>query len=95
MFIKLLDYKGTKTNVDIGDLDAIAAMSIDVITGDEILTVVYKDYTVKKFDSSNTRCMDFYDNSYEVYNINESINLLEYEKFVHRTNSYWQRYEDF
>lgn len=89
MEIKLLDYAKNETIVEIGNLDDIAKMEIDVITGDEILTVVYKDYTIRKFDSSRDRMADFYDDGYEIYDFNKSENLIDDPKFLNRTDSYW------
>lgn len=91
MTIKLLDRTAKETRVDIGDLKDIAVMRIDVVTGDEILTVIYTDYSVKKFDSSNDRLANFADNDYEIYNIVTGVNLLTDDEFMGRTNSYWYR----
>ena len=38
-----MDWEDKKHPVDIGDLDNIDAMFIKVVTGDEILHVLYKD----------------------------------------------------
>lgn len=92
MTIKLLDYARKAVNVDVGDLNDIGSMSIEVVTGDEILTVIHKDYSVEKFDSSNDRMANFFDHEYEIYNAITGLNLLEDEQFVNRTRSYW--YED-
>ena len=89
MEIKLLDWNKKETIVEIGDLDDIAKMEIDVISGDEILTVVYKDYTIRKFDSSCDRMADFYDYGYEIYDFNNSENRIDDPKFLNRTDSYW------
>jgi len=90
MTVKLLDYAGEITNVDIGDIDNIASMHIRVLTGDEVLTVTYKDYSVDHFDSSDCRMEDFFDEEYDVYNINTGVNLLEDKAFMERTTSYWR-----
>lgn len=88
MTIKLLDYQGKETMVDVGELDTIGSMEIDVVTGDEILTVVYKDFTRRRFDSSRDRRVNFNDGGYEIYNVNESNNALFDPKFVDRKTSY-------
>ena len=94
MKIKLLDYENKTKVVDVGDIKEIESMYIDVITGDEVLVVVYKDYTIKKFDSSNTRCEDSYDAEYPIYNEQIGINLLKDEDFLNRKDSYYYLYKD-
>ena len=88
MEIKLLGYKNKTKVVDVGDIKEIESMYIDVITGDEVLVVVYKDYTIKTFDSSNTRCKDHLDARYPIYNEPIGLNLLEDEDFLNRKSSY-------
>ena len=88
MKIKILDHE-TKTKViDVGDIKEIGSMYIDVISGDEVLVVVYKDYTTKEFDSSNTRCEDYLDARYPIYNKITGLNLLKEEYFLNRIDSY-------
>ena len=81
MKIKLLGYKNKISFVDVGDIKEIESMYIDVITGDEVLVVVYKDYTIKEFDSSNTRCEDRHEGRYLIYNEQLGINLLKDKDF--------------
>ena len=88
MKIKLLDCKDTISFVDVGDIKEIESIDIDVITGDEVLVVLYKDYTIKKFDSSNTRCKDHLDARYPIYNELTGLNLLKDEDFLNRKDSY-------
>lgn len=94
MTIKLLDWGGRETLADVGDLKDIAVMRIDVVTGDEILTVIYKDYSVEKFDSSHCRTVNFADDDYEIYNIATGLNLLTDDRFMGRTTSYWRDHLD-
>lgn len=93
MTIKLLNYRGVPVEVDIGDFNNVARMTMDVITGDEVLSVVYKDYDVKIFDSSygnDRRTMDDYEDEYEVYYFgNPEPNILDNEEFINRTSSHW------
>ena len=89
MTIKLLDWRGDKVEVDVGNIENIGAMRIEVITGDEILRVLYKDFTIDEFDSSYSRVQDYYDGEYEIYNATTGRNLLEDERFINRTGSYW------
>jgi hypothetical protein len=89
-----LDYAAKKTLVDVGELDTIGSMRIEVVSGDEILTVTYKDFTTRKFDSSNDRRMTFYDGAYEIYNATKEKNALFDPKFVYRKDSYEYLYSD-
>ena len=90
MNVKLLDYSGKEVVVDVGNIEDIAVMSIIVMTGDEILTVIYKDHSKKIFDSSECRIGCFHDDVYDIYNVNDGTNMLNNEKFVNRTNTYWR-----
>ena len=81
MKIKLLDYETKIKVVDVGDIKKIGSMYIDVISGDEVLVVVYKDYTIKEFDSSNTRCEDLREGRYLIYNEQLGINFLKDKDF--------------
>lgn len=89
MIIKLMDWADKETLFDVGDINDIAVMHIKVVTGDEILTVIYKDYSTKTFDSSNCRLMDFFDGEYDIYAADGSVNLLEDERFINRENTFW------
>ena len=60
-----------------------------VVTGDEILQVIYKDYTIEEFDSSDDRNAEFYNGEYDVYNVVTGLNLFDKEAFMKRTRSYW------
>lgn len=89
MTVKLLDYAGKAVEVDVGDINDIGSMRIRVVTGDEILTVVHKDFTVEEFDSSGCRMRDFWDGEYEIYSATTGLNELNREAFINRTSSYW------
>ena len=88
MKIRLLDYKNKIIVVDVGDIKKIGSMYIEVLSGDEVLYVIYKDYTIKEFDSSNTRCKDHLDARYPIYNKVTGLNLLKNEDFLNRIDSY-------
>ena len=88
MKIKLLDYENKIKVVDVGDIKEIGSMYIEVLSGDEVLYVIYKDYTIKEFDSSNTRREDSLEGEYPIYNEQLSINFLKDEDFLNRKNSY-------
>ena len=88
MTIELMDYRGTKTTFEIGELDDIGSITISVISGDEIAEVIYKNYQTANFDSSHDRIMDFHDECYELYNSETGVNYLDDPKWKNRKSSY-------
>lgn len=94
MKVKLLDYIGRSVIVDVGDIEFIERMVIDVITGDEILTVTYKDGTDEEYDSSDCRNLDFFDDEYEIYNAATGVTEFDNKDFMNRNASYWRKYKD-
>ena len=86
MIINLIDYNNCKHPVDIGDLNNIKTMAIHVVTGDEILHVLYKDDTEKVFDSSDDRMEDFYEGTYPIYAFGHW--FIDKDKFINRKTSY-------
>ena len=95
MKIKLFDCEDKISFVDVGDIKEIGSMYIEVISGDEVLFVVYKNYIIKEFDSSHTRCEDRHESRYLIYNEQIGINLLKDEDFLNRKDSYDYLYKDF
>ena len=89
MTIKLLDFFGTPVEHDVGNIEDIARMIITVLSGDETLRVIYKDYSDKYFDSSKSRMIDELNDEYELYNyLKPEESILNKEQFKNRTNSY-------
>ena len=88
MKLKLLDYSKKPHEFEIGNLEDIIDIDMDVITGDEVVTVEYKDGNSKICDTGVDRFMDYFDDSYTVYNKEQGINLLADEKWVNRKSSY-------
>lgn len=88
MTLELLDWNDEITEFDIGDRNDIAMISIKVVTGDEIATVIYKNYTVAEFDSGVGRMQDYYDGEYVIYRFDEDNNLIDSDKFKNRKTSY-------
>lgn len=88
MLLKLVDYDDRIHDFEIGNLEDIRRISIEVVSGDEIADVDYKDGTSKTFDSSYfcERIMNFDDGLYDVYN--DEVNLLENEEWKSSNNSY-------
>ena len=96
MKIALMNYDAKKVTVDVGD--NVATIIIDVVSGDEIANVTYKDYTRKSFDSAeylhNLRLADFNDDSYEVYNFQNKDNLINNPLWENRKSSYDSRWRE-
>lgn len=83
----LYDYTGAQVEfLSMSDLPNIRKIDIDVLSGDEVATVYYKDGTENEIDSSNTRCIDFFDYSYVLYSVEDNINRIA--EFMCRNDSY-------
>lgn len=89
MVLKLMDWEGKTVEHEVGNIDDIGLIEIEVISGDEVATVIYKDYTVAKYDSSGCRNVDYADYAYTLYNTTKGINLLDDPKWKNRESSYW------
>lgn len=66
MIINIVDYKDERIPVYIGDIENIDYIQVDVLSGDEVITVWYKDGTYDDWDSSVYRGTDYYDGDYKV-----------------------------
>jgi hypothetical protein len=84
--IKLMDYAGTKKSIVIDNFEDVVRLTIEVVSGDEILHVLYNNYDIKEYDSSNDRMMDFADDEYCIYDTTKDINLIS--KWAKRKSSY-------
>lgn len=89
MIVKLFEYREHYVLVEVGNIETIDRMIITVISGDEVLTVMYKDGTERDYDSSDCRVMNFLDFQYEIYNDKTGVNKFNNKEFMNRTNSYW------
>lgn len=87
MELTLLNYKGDKTVVDIENIEDIARMDIDIVSGDEILGMIRKDFT-KTSVASDQALVSFYDGGYTIYDITDGTNLINDSKWLNRTSSY-------
>lgn len=87
MIVKILDYSGEARNVDVGDIEKVRRMFIAVLSGDEVLHVLYKDGTRILFDSSEERMISELDSIYDIYDVDTGLNMLENEWYVERTDS--------
>ena len=87
MKVKLLDWRGESTEVEIGDLDTIDCVVLEVVSGDETLSVLYKNGGQEFFDSSSSRIHSDFDGSYFIY-ADGITNTLTSERFVNRTTAW-------
>lgn len=94
MKLKLFSYDKIPHEYEIGNLEDITSIDIDVITGDEVATVQYANADSVILDTAADRFMDYFDDSYIVYNKNEGINLLNDSKWVNRKSSYFAIFGD-
>lgn len=80
------DDKETKTGVDLDDLSEILRIDIQVISGDEIARITYKNGMVEMHDgTTEPRLMDFDDGEYCIYQAGVKNDIDEWLK---RKNSY-------
>ena len=88
MKIKLLDYSNKSFEYDIGELSDIIQINLEIISGDEILHVVYKDNSTAVFDPAPDRILDFYDGGYTLYDKVAGLNKLNDKNWLNREDSY-------
>lgn len=95
MKVTLIDYDKKKREFDIGNVEDIHFADLEVLSGDEVLKVIYKDGSSKVFDSCDTyRIQSYFDDNYTVY-MPGVRNLFENEKWLNRKSSYddsWRGY---
>lgn len=65
MKFKIYDFNGKATKVDTGD-KLVKQLFVQVLSGDEVVTVEYDDGTKKTFDSSYNRYVSYVEESYIV-----------------------------
>ena len=93
--MKILDYAGKVREIDVDLNDAnILAAYMKVVTGDEILTVIYEDGSLETFDSSNNRMTDYFDEEYALKIGGELTETYKSKAFQERNSSYWDWYDD-
>ena len=78
--IKIMDYSCTKVPIKIKNFEDVVRLTIEVVSGDEILHILYKNYTEEQYDScymlKNFRINSFYDGEYVIYDITKNINKI-------------------
>lgn len=79
--IEIMDYNDNKAPVKIENFENVVRLTIEVVSGDEILHVLYKDYTQEEYDScymlKNFRMQDYYDDEYIIYDITKNIDYID------------------
>ena len=70
-FIKELDFP---------DLEFIKEIRVEVITGDEVVTLIDTFGNVTKYDSSDSRKRDFYDSDYYLTTLGEILKWINSSK---------------
>lgn len=64
--VRILDYKNTPMEITIKDFENVKMFVFEIISGDGKLTVIYNDNHKETFDSSDDRCMAFYDGTWVI-----------------------------
>lgn len=86
--MKLFDYEGGLTERVI-NLDEVKRIDIDVISGDELADIQWKDGSRNTcYDSSNSRVIDYFDWSYPVFDPANGINLFEEDAWLLRDETW-------
>lgn len=86
--MKLYDFEGGSQDFDVNlDDDGVTAAILQVVSGDEILDVVYEDGEVRTFDAdTHFRTTDFLDATYILVLNGEW--QVDRDKFLARKGSY-------
>ncbi len=84
--ITIRNFKNNKRNIKIKDFENVVRLSIEVISGDEILKILRKDYSEEEYDSCDCRIFDFSDDYYTIYDITKNIDFIK--QWNKRKNSY-------
>lgn len=87
--IFIMDYARNKEEIDV-NIEDVLVMYVTVLTGDEILNILYKDGSREIYDSSDYRGRDFYDGEYDV--INRLNGLDELDSWIARKSVYGYLY---
>lgn len=78
--IEIMNYEDIKVPVKIENFDNVVRLTIEVVSGDEVLHILYKDYTQQEYDSCymlhDFRINDFYDYKCVIYDITKNIDYI-------------------
>lgn len=64
--LTIYDYNDTPVEIIIPNYKDVIAALCEVISGDEVLTITYKDGSHKTYDSSDCRLHGYYDGEVEI-----------------------------
>lgn len=87
-YLEIMDYNDEKikTKINLDKLDEILLIIIEVVSGDELISVIYQNGEYERFNSNYRRIMNFYEGGYILYSKKEKINRIE--EFLKRKDSY-------
>ena len=86
MKFNIYDFKNEPTEVEL-KCRAVSRIYVSVITGDETISVLFSNGSIKEFNSSDTRVVDIIDGTY-VLKGNRIRKWMEYEPTGDGTISY-------
>ncbi len=89
------DYEGSpyETDFDIDDLANVSCAWMTVVSGDEILTVLYKDGERRKWDSCpGVRFIGYEDGEYNIYVPEYGVDLLHDDTWLSMSKAYDRMY---
>ena len=64
--LTIYDYNDTPVEIIIPDYEDVIAASCEVLSGDEILTITYKNGSHRTYDSSDCRLHGYYDGEVDI-----------------------------
>ena len=64
--IYIRNFTDTKVKVEVPNWEDVAGIFVDIISGDEKLTVLYNHNDMIEFESCDTRTISFHDATYEL-----------------------------
>lgn len=64
--LTIYDYDNTPVEITIPNYEDVIAASCEVLSGDEILTITYKDGSHRTYDSSDCRIHGYYDGEVDI-----------------------------
>lgn len=76
MKIYIYDYANRAKQIEISNIEWISRVELERVTDDEILTIEWKGWERKSYDSSAGRLNNFYEGSELIYN------AIDHEKSV-------------
>jgi len=81
MKVSIYDYanREIEVNLPVDKIEDIASIYVTIISGDEIVAFSFKNGKGLTVDSSDCRCMDFYDGSYVVIGSDKIKKWIEFE----------------